>query len=66
MKSQSIAYLLNESEHKYWILNLEGEVHSVWDLWISELQEYKGNGFFKVRRVQNFRSGPIFLDILVG
>ena len=66
MKSQSIAYLLNESEHKYWILNLEGEVHLVWDLWISELQECKGNGFFKVRQVQNFRSGPIFLDILVG
>ena len=32
MKSQSIAYLLNESEHVYWILDLEGEVHSIWDL----------------------------------
>ena len=26
-KSQSIAYLLNESEHIYWILDLETEVH---------------------------------------
>ena len=32
-----------------WILNLEGEVHSTWDLWISGLQESKGNGFFEVR-----------------
>ena len=32
MKSQSIDYLLNESEHIYWILDFEGEVHSIWDL----------------------------------
>ena len=25
--SQSIAYLLNESEHQYWILDLDNEVH---------------------------------------
>jgi hypothetical protein len=49
-KSQSIAYLLNESEQIYWILDLEGEVHSIWDLRISSLQEYKGNGYFKVGR----------------
>jgi hypothetical protein len=29
MLSQSIAYLLNESEHIHWILDLAGEVHSV-------------------------------------
>jgi hypothetical protein len=29
MLSQSIAYLLNESEHIYWILDLAGEMHSV-------------------------------------
>ena len=29
MKSQSIAYLLNESEHVYWILDFEDEVHSI-------------------------------------
>ena len=27
MKSQSNAYLLSESEHIYWILDLEVEVH---------------------------------------
>ena len=32
MVSQSMAYLLDESEHIYWILNLEGEVHSIWEL----------------------------------
>ena len=26
-KSQSIVYLLNGSQHIYWILNLENEVH---------------------------------------
>ena len=32
MKSQTIAYLLIGSAHIYWILDLEGEVHSIWDL----------------------------------
>ena len=31
MKSQSIVYLLIGSAHIYWILDLEGEVHSIWD-----------------------------------
>ena len=31
-ETQPIAYLLNESEDTYWILDLEGEVHSIWDL----------------------------------
>ena len=39
MKPQSIAHLLNGSEHVYWILDLEGEVHSIWDLWVSGFQE---------------------------
>jgi hypothetical protein len=30
MNSQSRAYLLNGSEHIYWILDLEDEVHSIW------------------------------------
>ena len=37
MKSQSIASLLVRSAHIYWILDLEGEVHSIWDLWTSDL-----------------------------
>jgi hypothetical protein len=67
MKSQSIAYLLDESEHIYWILDLEGEVHSIWDLWINSLQKYKGNGFFEVGRAgSSFQSDPENLDFLDG
>jgi hypothetical protein len=59
MKSQSFAYVLNGSEHIYWILNLEGEVHSIWGLWINGLQECKGNGFSEIGQAgNNFRSGP--------
>ena len=32
MKSQSISYILIGSTHIYWVLDLEGEVHSIWDL----------------------------------
>ena len=41
-KSQSIVYSLNESEDIYWILDLENEVHSIWAIWTSSLQECKG------------------------
>ena len=47
MKPQSIAHLLNGSEHIYWILDLQGEVHSTWDLWVSGLQECKSNEFLQ-------------------
>ena len=30
MKSESFVYLLGEREHINWILDLEGEVHSIW------------------------------------
>ena len=43
MSSQSIAYLLGANEHIYWILDLEGEVHSIWVLWTNNLHEYKGS-----------------------
>ena len=46
MKPQSIAHLLLGSAHIYWIVDLEGEVHSIWDLWVSDLQECKRNEFF--------------------
>ena len=42
-KSQSIAYLLNGSEHIYWILNIDNEVHSIWVIWTNNLQESKGH-----------------------
>ena len=59
MKSKSIAYLLNKNEHIYWIWDLENEVHSIWDLWISGLQKCKDNyDFFEVGQVgNNFWSG---------
>ena len=51
----------------YWIVDLEGEVHSIWDLWISGFQECMGNGFFEVGRVAiSFRSGPESMDFLDG
>jgi hypothetical protein len=57
--SKTITWLLNESEHIYWIWDLEGEVHSIWDLWVCGLEKCEGNGLFEVGRVgNNFWSGP--------
>jgi hypothetical protein len=47
MKSQSIAYLLNGSEHIYIYIYIgfwtyKSEVHSIWVIWTSNLQECKG------------------------
>ena len=51
----------------YLILDLEGEMHSIWDLWISGLQECKGNGFSEVGRAcNNFWSGPKNMHLLDG
>ena len=41
-KSQSIAYLLHEIEQIYWNLDLANEVHSIWVIWKSGLQESMG------------------------
>ena len=46
MKSQSFAYLFNVGEHIYWILDLEDEVHSIWVIWTSGLQECKSSLYF--------------------
>ena len=46
MKSQSIVRLLNGSEHIHWILDLQDEVHSIWVIWTSNLQECKGKFIF--------------------
>ena len=52
MKSQSIASLLSgrarAHTHTGRNLDLEGEVHSTWDLWISGLRVCKGNSFLEV------------------
>jgi hypothetical protein len=42
MSSESIVYLLNRSEHIYWILDLENEVQSIWVIWTTGLEECKG------------------------
>ena len=52
MNSQSTACLLNGNEHIYWILNLEDEVHSIWVIWTSGIQECKGNFIFRSRTEQ--------------
>ena len=36
--------------YTYWILDLEGEAHSTWYLWISGLKKCKGNDFSEVGR----------------
>ena len=60
MKSQSIAYLLNGIEDIYWILDLESEVHSTWNLWISGLSRMQGRWFFRSRAGgQQFLVGSI-------
>ena len=64
MKLQSIVHLLNGNEHIYWILDLEGEVHPIWDLWVNGLQECKSNEFFFEigRGCINFQLGPKKID----
>jgi hypothetical protein len=32
MQSHLMAYLVGGNAHIYWIWDLEGEVHSIWDL----------------------------------
>jgi hypothetical protein len=43
---ESIAYLLMGSEHTYLIVEFQGEVHSIWDLWTSGPQKCKGFFYF--------------------
>ena len=44
-----VAYSLSGSEHIYWILDLQHEVHSIWVIWTRGLQECKGNFIFQSR-----------------
>ena len=61
LKSQSIAYLLNGSKYIDWSSDLEGEVHSIWDSWISGRQDARATVFSKLRGVRNsFRSSSKF------
>jgi hypothetical protein len=51
MKSQSIFNFLfpSESAHKYWISDLEGQVHSIWDLWTGMVWKPDQNFLCQVR-----------------
>ena len=42
-------FLMRGSEHVYSLLGLQGEVHSIWDLWTSGLQECKGDFLKKIK-----------------
>ena len=44
--NQSLFYRGGGGEHICWILDLEGEVHLIYNLCTSILQESKGNVFF--------------------
>ena len=58
MKSQSIAFLPIGSAHIYWILDLEGEVHSIWDYGQATFKNVRAILFLKLGRTGNmFRSG---------
>ena len=50
MKSQSISYLLNGSEHIYWILDIESEGHSMWVVLTRAFRNASAILFFKVKR----------------
>ena len=45
-KSQSIGYLLNGSEHIYWI-GLEDEMHLIWVIWTSGLHSWRRTACMK-------------------
>ena len=51
---------------EFWTLKVKC-IQLIWDLWISGLQEYKGNDFFEVGRVDNnYRSGLENLSFMDG
>ena len=68
MKSQSIACLLNESEHVYWIMDLENEMQSIWDLQSKRPSKMQGQCFFsKLGKAGNIgfgRGQKIILGVL--
>ena len=67
MTSRSITYLFKGSECIYYILDLEGEVHSIWDLCIIGLRVCKGNNSFKVGWAgRSFWSGLENPDFFMG
>ena len=66
MKSQSIFYLLNGSEHIHWILDIESEGHPMWVIWTSGLRECKGNFIFQSQALAVFDHDLTNVDFFVG
>ena len=65
--SRLIAYLLHGNEHIYWTLDLEGEVHSRGDFWISAFKNARTMVFSKSGGPgTNFQSGPENLHFFLG
>ena len=59
IKSQSIISLPRGSELIYWTLGLQGEVHSIWDVWMGGLQECKDDLLLESGEASNScRLGP--------
>ena len=47
--NEDVLYIVFDLQvYIYWIQDFEGEVHSIQDLWTSNLQERKSNVFFEV------------------
>ena len=61
MKSQSITYLLSGSAHIYWILDLEGEVHSIRNCSQAAFKNARAQFFLKLGGAgKSFQSGSKF------
>ena len=57
----------NISIYIYWNLDLEDEVHSIWDLWVSGLKNASAMSFFEIGQAcNNFWSGLENYDFLDG
>jgi hypothetical protein len=54
MKPHSIACLLSGNKHIYWILGLEGKVHSIWVLWTRWPSRMHGQPHFEIKLDEQF------------
>ena len=47
-------------------MGLQGEVHSIWDLWTSDLQECKGDLYLELDREDNSCRSGVFKNKKIG
>ena len=67
MKSQSIAYLVSGSEHIYWIVGLEGEVHCAFTMGFVDNNTFKNvRATFFQSRVGQAKKYQVFLRFIFG